>query len=1142
MRIRFRQRKSCGDRMKKTQNKDAVRNILRQKVSYLSIVVIATLAVTAYLGIAFPADALIKRADRYFQNLQFRDAEVVSTLFVTKEDLDAIRAIPGVADVEGAFTTTGKIEFDSIRKEVSVLSLTERINVVDVQEGRMPEAVNECVLESILAQTIGVKVGDRIRIGGKTSDIPDYMTVNEFTVVGTGMYSELYCEEVSHTGLRDVFVLPGAFDHEALDHCYVKALIRYEKPENTSYYSGEYVKLSAEMTDRINELSEVRTALRGGDVQERFDREIADGEEKLAAAKEELDDAAKQIEEKTAELEDGERLIEEKEKELAEAEPLLKEGEEKLEDAKRQLDESAKAVADGKATLDKGRAELDQAAGQLMEGKQTLESTYSEIEAKKEEIRDRIRSAFQGVLGNLIATTIPWASPSAPNVDDPSVDASEFYITKRFSVKLNMTVEEILTNAVTRILTNTSYENRIPEVLDWIHEHASDYDTLTASYDSVVNDLKKWNEGHETYLDGRAQYLEGEAAWADGKARYESGLKQYQDGLRLYEDGLREYEEKKALYDDGVKALEEGKQAILDGKKAISEGKAQYEDGLRAYKEGEEKLQRAKEQRDSLNTCRWVVLDADGSVAYVHAKESAANVRKLAMTFSLLFVMVGALVIYATIARMVEEQRTLIGTTKALGFFTREILGKYMVFGVSATLIGTILGTLLGYFLVQQLVLKAYSTLYVDKSAVPSFLPIPTAIVIVAGVLLSAGAVLVACSNLTRSSAKELMQQPAPKARKGTGKNSRLSLYTRLMLRNVWTERKRVFVTVISIAGCCVLLMIGFTLRSGITGAISKQFGEIIRYEQEVVFDSGVSETAEADIEAVLREEGVDYAVVYSKYLLFSYGRESTTVSVVVGDPEKIAPFFEIRDISTGEIVTPGSEGALIYKRLHETFRIDPGDAMTIMDEKINPHTVKAAGVYDNYFGRYVFLTEEGYRNAFGELPKYNVIWIKGAEDTDALNERLSTVAGYNGMNDIVSLKASANQMASILTLITLILILCAGMMAYFILLNLTGMHLLQKKRELTIMRINGFTTKEVTRYVSREIQFTTAVGIVVGLGLGMLLGYLIIRFTEQGHAQFVRGVSWVSALLSAAITTLFSFVINAIALRKVKNLKLKDI
>ena len=103
-------------------------------------------------------------------------------------------------------------------------------------------------------------------------------------------------------------------------------------------------------------------------------------------------------------------------------------------------------------------------------------------------------------------------------------------------------------------------------------------------------------------------------------------------------------------------------------------------------------------------------------------------------------------------------------------------------------------------------------------------------------------------------------------------------------------------------------------------------------------------------------------------------------------------------------------------------------------------------------------------------------------------------------------------------------------------------MHLLQKKRELTIMRINGFTTKEVTRYVSREILFTTVVGIVLGLGLGMLLGYLILRFTEQGHAQFVRTVSWTSALLSAGITALFSFVINAIALRKVRNLKLRDI
>ena len=248
-----------------------------------------------------------------------------------------------------------------------------------------------------------------------------------------------------------------------------------------------------------------------------------------------------------------------------------------------------------------------------------------------------------------------------------------------------------------------------------------------------------------------------------------------------------------------------------------------------------------------MKECRWVVLDAESNPSYVHAKSSAENIRKLALTFALLFVLVGILVIYATVARIIDEQRKLVGTVKALGFYNREAAVKYLVFGLSATFLGLVLGTALSYFVLQQLVLKAHSQFYVTDGIPSRFHVALTAAAFAVGILIAAISVWWACAGLIRHSAVELMKDkmPAQKVIAAPKKNGRSSLYSRLILRNIRMDIRRVCVTVVSVAGCCALLVIGFTLRHGIGTAVEKQYHEILRYDQRVVFDRNLSKTAE---------------------------------------------------------------------------------------------------------------------------------------------------------------------------------------------------------------------------------------------------------------------------------------------------------
>ena len=206
-------------------------------------------------------------------------------------------------------------------------------------------------------------------------------------------------------------------------------------------------------------------------------------------------------------------------------------------------------------------------------------------------------------------------------------------------------------------------------------------------------------------------------------------------------------------------------------------------------------------------------------------------------------IVIAALVIYATVGRIVQEQRKLIGTTKALGFFTREILAKYMIFGVSSTLFGSLLGIILAYFMVETIVLKAYGVAYVIGTINPVVQPFTTLLVVLAAALLAAAAVYLACRRLMKATAISLMQEQMPKGRQGSkktqGSKAEKGLYNRLILRNIRSDIPRVAVTIVSVAGCCALLVIGFTLRGAVADAINRQYGEKRQalYSYRLVFD-----------------------------------------------------------------------------------------------------------------------------------------------------------------------------------------------------------------------------------------------------------------------------------------------------------------
>ena len=1312
--------------MKRTQILDALRNIKKERVSWLSILVIAALAVMAYLGINFGADAISNNGDIFYANTNFRDIEIVSTMLITEDDIEAVRSVEGISDAEGLYSTSGKAVSGKSADNVNVISLTERINVPVVVEGRLPENENECAIEPDVADTMDVKVGDTLEVQNNDGGAADYLKSWRYTIVGIVWHADNPILKVAMPGNRYVIVTKDAFDTEATDGAYMRAVAKIEGADKYKYINDSYLSYISETYEKVKTLAETREALRTAYIKNTYADEIAkaegevsdaenklldgrkelddgwdeyrDGEKELAeakleieenevklsdaekelnsgrgeldSAKAQLEDAKRQLDRAKREIDDGEKeyadgvaKLEEAKAQLDDGKAQLDEGRAELDDAKAQLDDAEKQLAEGKAELDEaeaeiakneklledgkrqldaGEAELEAAGYQLSDGRTQLEDGWQRIEDMKKQSRDAIREAIKIGIENSAAdpqrkeeimarfNEISWAQPeSDAEVSRRGLRAMDFKLTDDITIDLEEVDDAIKTygsylpvaqEALIGISDNLDLSDEEMAAVNAAMGLLNIGELTVEAADQLFSQFREWDKGHEEYLSGLSAYSagywelmagkreyedgvkaleEGKRAFAEalekymqglseyesgkeeyeageeqyaekyseyeqgahdyedgelalkearekldnGIAEYEQGLRDYNSALKKYQNGEKEYAEGLSEYNEGVTKLADGKKAYADGvvelaeaKEKLENGEQDYSDGAAELEDGKAKLNEVKNEFAELDECRWVVLDAEGSAGYIGIKDTADNMKALGVTFALLFVLVGALVIYSTVGKIVEEQRKLVGATKALGLYNREIFAKYLFFGLSATLIGSLLGIVLGYAGIQYVVLIAYASFYVYGIGTMSFLPGLAAVVISAGAALTAAAVWGATSSLIKTTATKLMQEKTPDIKhKNSDKKSRLPLYTRLILLNMRTDLKRIAVTVVSIAGICALLIAGFTMKMAISGAITNQFKEITLYDAIVTFNAETLPSVEPEVKDEISKVGAESLKVYLAPANYTASGKLSAASLIVADLDKLQDYFHY--------VCPEAEGngVIINFRAAEKKNLSVGDSITMYNSAMKPFEAKVIGIFDNYIGGEMLMSEESYKSVFGEEVKKNAYFING-ENASSIGAVFSEMPGFVSFTDAIKTRESYEAMTSVLNVVAVLLTGVAGAMAYFILLNLINMYISQKKRELTIMRVNGFTVREVKNYVARESIATTLLGLIVGCVGGVMFAKRVVMLIETASAKFLRDIQWGGVALAVVITVVFTAAINAFALRKIKYLKLTDV
>lgn len=604
-------------------------------------------------------------------------------------------------------------------------------------------------------------------------------------------------------------------------------------------------------------------------------------------------------------------------------------------------------------------------------------------------------------------------------------------------------------------------------------------------------------------------------------AESEAILKTYEDSIEAAKELIKEMEVQGKYYD---KMLEE-----------LSKAEAKVADGFIA-------LQEAKEQQTALEKENWII-SIRNDIGDVRSIDIIVEgLYGLSYSLALIFVVVSVLVCYSAISRMINEQRNYIGMQKALGFTTKEIMKHYMSYSILCGLVGVLEGFAASVFSVQYFNLEIYEGVFLLGEIPLSFSWGHAIFISIFFMIIFMVASYAACKKEISLPATDLLRGEIVEREKpfffekiGAYKKSRL--YTRVMVKNVLGDIPRMVTTVVGVAGCILLLVISFTMLIAMQESAVVQFEKYFLYENRLVVDSEAGDVEE--FEEILENENIEYLRIQDRLKLCRKqdGNWSGAHVVVVSDAEALKEFMVLENPDTRKVLELPETGMLVSLKCMENYNLRINDILEITDKEGNPKQVTVVEEIEHYLPYNLFVMSEAYyKEVMGEEADRCVFLLKG--NIDGLYDKVKDMDGFQSLRD----NSEYVKMNDALYMVIIICFVFAAIMAVLVMLNQNVMHINRKAKELSVMRINGFTMKETKAFVSRDNVFLTALGILAGWIIGGVFGYIVIRILEVATTHYIRTPSIKACLISAIIGGVFAFIMNKIALRKIRKLNLTNV
>ena len=827
------------------------------------------------------------------------------------------------------------------------------------------------------------------------------------------------------------------------------------------------------------------------------------------ASQEEIDILAAQVsalEEQEAavsqQIQASEAQIESQRQQLAATRSELESGLAAVEDGLSQLSQKESELNAGREQITAGQAEIDAGWIQIQEQENTLAASKAEIEAGEQELEKGQKQL------------------------------------KAAKKKLNKAQKEIDSNAETLAAGQAELDANVAKLNDSEAQYASG--------------LEQYHSGARQIAENEAKLTSGEQEIAENEAKLADGEKEIADNEKKLADGEKEITDNVKKLQDAAKDLKKGEKDLADGKKEYEDAQKDAEDEI---VENQQKLDDAKKELEDLEKPEWMVTDREDLPEYTDYGDNADRLRNIGQVFPVIFFLVAALISLTTMTRMVEEQRTQIGTLKALGYKKSAIAAKYICYAFFATLLGSVLGMLIGEKIIPYIIITAYGIMYhnvantISIDYQPGFALIASA----ASVVCTVGATLFASGKELQETPASLMRPPAPKE----GKRVLLERFTfiwkhlsfswKSTIRNLFRYKKRLIMTVFGIAGSMGLMLVGFGLQDSISDIAAIQYRELQHYDGMVIEDSDATEEEHAELFEYMKENEQIAHCNRVQMTKISAPKGSSSVSIYLFVPESLSEFA--RDVTlknriTGETYELTDEGAAISEKTASLLGLKVGD-MIPLKKGDKEYKVRVAVITENYMSHYLYMTPRVYEQTFGEKPEYeNIVFTMQEDCKDDLEMAGTRILAYPGALSISytsSLASQVDRMLSTLDAVILVLIVSAGMLAFVVLYNLNNINITERQRELATLKVLGFYDGEVSQYVLRENVILTVLGIMFGAVFGILIHRYVITTVEVDAVMFGRNIKLLSFLYSGILTSIFSIVVNGVMHFKLKTIDMVE-
>lgn len=1103
--------------MRSALNKDFIRDILKSKGRFLSIVAIVALGVAFFTGVKSSPIVMKTSSDKYYDKYNLMDIRLISTLGLTDKDVDDIKNIEGVEGVYPTYSIDVISIYNSTEKVLKVHGLDlnklndkkNYINQLKLIKGRLPQKSGECVLEIPKIKALNYPIGSEISLSsGKDDKLSKSLNKSKYKVVGYVETPYYLSQEKGNSSIGGG-VIEGAIMIPESDFkmdTYTEMFLTVKSAKELDTYGDEYSNLVKTVTDKIENMKNKLTTRRYNEVVKKAEDKIQKQEDKLSKAKKDFDKGKKEYEENKLK---SENEIKEAENKILDASEQIEDGKAQLKNEKKrafeQIEEGKVKLASAETDLKNGQKKYQTALKKFNSNKKTAESEIKKAESDLEELSNQIDDLKNG----------------------------------------NKLIEKQLQNEQLSEVERSELENKLNENLYILSVMQQKYKDGTDKLESSKSELLL---GEKKLKETKATLEASEKKIANEKTKLKSSEKLAEEKFKKAEEELYQRENQ---IEEAKLELKENKAKL---KTELNKAKKELQEAEEKIADGEEKIKDAKKQIKKIEKPTLYILDRDSHQSFVEYEGCANSIDALAKIFPVFFFAVAALVCLTTMTRMVDEQRINIGTLKGLGYKTSQISKKYILYALIACLTGSILGLAIGFSVFPTVIFFAYGMMYSIENIVYVFsIPIAIGITSLALIIIILSAYM-ACRKELKETPAILMRPKAPKSGKRILLErvpfiwNRFSFISKVTVRNIFRYKKRFLMTVLGIAGCTALILTGFGIKDSIEMILTGQYGTLFKYDMSLVIQSDMTDKQIYE----LRKNLSDIDEI-NKYEFFSYENGDIKVNntkkeitiVVPENLEKMDKFIHLQDRKTQNPIKLNNKGIVLTEKIARDLGVKAGDEIELINSDDKKAKIKVSHITENYISHYAYISPENYIKLFEKDLDFNrVIGIlnnPSVKIEDKLSKKLFDIETVDGITFNTASKETFHNTIKNLNYVVLIMIISAGALAFVVLYNLTNVNISERIREIATIKVLGFYDKEVSAYIYRENIILTIIGTVVGLGLGTILHKFIMVTVEIQSMMFGRVIDMSSYFIAAVLTIVLSLFVNLAMFYKLRNVKMVE-